>query len=137
MDNIDQIDDAIEVIDSEVEDATSHIPIYTISSYPTDPSLELLHQRWERGEIEIPRFQRGWVWKHAQASQFGRILFAGASGFLVYSCIGINSHSILSSLTANRGCERYGASLKAIFLMDKISTSVTLTSVGMANAMPT
>ena len=69
MDNIDYIDDAIEEIDSETEDATSHIPIYTISSYPTDPSLELLHQRWERGEIEIPRFQRGWVWKHAQASQ--------------------------------------------------------------------
>ena len=69
MDNIDYIDDAIEEIDSETEDATSHIPIYTISSYPTDHTLETLHLRKQRGEIEIPKFQRGWVWKHSQASQ--------------------------------------------------------------------
>ena len=69
MNNDDYEDDVIQEIESEIEDAESSIPIYTISSFPTDPSLELLHQRWERGEIEIPRFQRGWVWKHAQASQ--------------------------------------------------------------------
>ena len=25
--------------------------------------------RWQRGEIQIPLFQRGWVWNHTQASQ--------------------------------------------------------------------
>ena len=69
MNNNDYLDDVIEELDSETEDATAPVPIYTISSYPTDPTLETLHLRWQRGEIEIPKFQRGWVWKHAQASQ--------------------------------------------------------------------
>ena len=62
-------DEVMEEIESEVEDATAAVPIYTISSYPTDPTLEVLHMRWQREEIRIPRFQRGWVWKHPQASQ--------------------------------------------------------------------
>lgn len=62
-------DGAIEQIESEAEDAAASIPIYTISSYPTDPTLETLLMRKQRGEIEIPKFQRGWVWKHSQASQ--------------------------------------------------------------------
>ena len=69
MNNNDFPDDAIEELESEIEDASAAVPIYTISSYPTDPTLETLQLRWERGEIEIPRFQRGWVWKHIQASQ--------------------------------------------------------------------
>ncbi len=69
MNNGDYGDDLIEEIESEIEDAAATIPIYTISSYPTDPTLETLYLRWQRGEIEIPRFQRGWVWKHTQASQ--------------------------------------------------------------------
>ena len=66
---IQESDDIFEVLDSEVEDATAAVPIYTINSYPTDPTLEVLHIRWHRNEIEIPRFQRGWVWTHTQASQ--------------------------------------------------------------------
>ena len=62
-------DDPIESIDSEVEDAAAAVPIYTINSYPTDPTLEVLSMRWQRSEIQIPRFQRGWVWTHTQASQ--------------------------------------------------------------------
>lgn len=66
---LDNVEDAIEKIDSEIQDSTGAVPIYTISSYPTDPTLEGLHLRWQRSEIEIPPFQRGWVWTHAQASQ--------------------------------------------------------------------
>ena len=62
-------DDPIESIDSEVEDAVAAVPIYTINSYPTDPTLEVLYMRWQRSEIQIPKFQRGWVWTHTQASQ--------------------------------------------------------------------
>ena len=61
--------DAVERIESEDEDADSAVPIFTISSYPTDPTLEGLHLRWQRDEIQIPEFQRGWVWNHTQASQ--------------------------------------------------------------------
>ena len=61
--------DIVELIDAEVEDAAAAVPIYTINSYPTDPTLEVLCMRWERGELQIPKFQRGWVWTHTQASQ--------------------------------------------------------------------
>jgi hypothetical protein len=66
---VQEAEDIIEIIDAEVEDAVAAVPIYTISSYPTDPTLELLHMRWQRDEIQIPSFQRGWVWTHTQASQ--------------------------------------------------------------------
>ena len=69
MNTTDYLDDVIEEIDSEIEDAESSVPVYKISSYPTDQTLEGLHLRWQRGEIEIPGFQRGWVWKHIQASR--------------------------------------------------------------------
>lgn len=66
---IQETDDLLETLDSEVEDAAATVPIYTINSYPTDPTLEGLHVRWKRDEIQIPSFQRGWVWTHTQASQ--------------------------------------------------------------------
>ena len=66
---IQEADDILESINAEVEDAAAAVPIYTINSYPTDPTLEVLHMRWQRGEIQIPGFQRGWVWTHTQASQ--------------------------------------------------------------------
>ena len=59
----------VEEIQSEIDDADAHIPVYTIASYPTDPTLELLHIRWGRKEIEIPEFQRGWVWTKNQPSR--------------------------------------------------------------------
>ena len=64
-----EADGILETIDSEVEDIGAAVPIYTINSYPTDPTLEVLLMRWQRREIQIPEFQRGWVWSHTQASQ--------------------------------------------------------------------
>ena len=66
---VQETDDPLENIDSEAEDAGAAVPIYTINSYPTDPTLEVLFMRWQRSEIQIPKFQRGWVWSHTQASQ--------------------------------------------------------------------
>ena len=64
-----ETDDLLETIESEIEDAVAAVPIYTMNSYPTDPTLEVLLMRWQRAEIQIPKFQRGWVWSHTQASQ--------------------------------------------------------------------
>ena len=61
--------DIVETLDAEIEDAVSAVPIYTINSYPTDPTLEVLLNRSRRNEIQIPSFQRGWIWTHTQASQ--------------------------------------------------------------------
>ena len=62
-------DDVIEYIASEEEDLDAGTPVYQIRSYPSDPELETLHLRWKRGDIIIPEFQRGYVWKPAQASK--------------------------------------------------------------------
>lgn len=64
-----EADEVIEQIDSEEEDIEAGTPLYQIRSYPSDPDLETLHLRWKRGDLIIPKFQRGFVWKHAQASK--------------------------------------------------------------------
>ena len=62
-------DGLVEPIPSEQQDLEEGMPIYRIASYPSDLTLEGLHLKWQRGEIQIPRFQRRWVWNHSQASQ--------------------------------------------------------------------
>ena len=64
-----ETNDVIEQIDSEEQDIDAGTPIYQIRSYPSDPDLETLHLRWKRGDIVIPQFQRGFVWKATQASR--------------------------------------------------------------------
>ena len=59
----------IEEIPSESEDIEEGVPIYKIGCYPSDPTLEGLKTKHDRGEIIIPRFQRGWVWSPVQASR--------------------------------------------------------------------
>ena len=64
-----EVDEVIEQIDSEEEDLDAGTAVYQIRSYPSDPDLETLHMRWKRGDLIIPEFQRGFVWKSAQASR--------------------------------------------------------------------
>jgi len=64
-----QDEENIEPIPSESEDEEIGVPIYKIISYPADPTLELLYSKWNKKEITIPKFQRGWVWKPTQASR--------------------------------------------------------------------
>lgn len=59
----------LEIIDSEDEDYESAPPEYLINTYPADYTLDLLHSKWKNGDIEIPPFQRQFVWKQAQASK--------------------------------------------------------------------
>ena len=62
-------DQVIERLESEEDDLDVGTPVYRIRSYPSDPELETLHARWNRGDIVIPPFQRGFVWKPVQASR--------------------------------------------------------------------
>ena len=59
----------LEPVDSEEEDYESAPPGYQIATYPADYTLEVLHQKWKSDEIEIPDFQRRFVWKQSQASK--------------------------------------------------------------------
>ncbi|MDO8531828.1 MAG: DUF262 domain-containing protein [Dehalococcoidia bacterium] len=47
------------------------------SVYPSDPTLEVLNERWKRDEIIVTEFQRGWVWKLAQASRLIESFLSG------------------------------------------------------------
>jgi uncharacterized protein with ParB-like and HNH nuclease domain len=59
----------LERVDSEVEDEESAPAEYEIASYPADFTLEVLWEKWKAKDLEIPRFQRDFVWKSAQASK--------------------------------------------------------------------
>jgi hypothetical protein len=60
---------AFERIESELQDQESDQAPYRIVSYPADYTLKGLHDKWKAEEIEIPPFQRQYVWTLPQASR--------------------------------------------------------------------
>ena len=58
-----------ERIAAEETDYESAPPVYHINTYPADFTLEVLHSKWTSGDIEIPPFQRQFVWKQVQSSK--------------------------------------------------------------------
>ncbi|QOS67111.1 DUF262 domain-containing protein [Eggerthella guodeyinii] len=68
--SLDEIDD--------IEDDGSISPItYDVSSYGSDPEVESLVNRLNRGAILIPAFQRNYVWTISDASRFIESLLLG------------------------------------------------------------
>lgn len=63
------VDEGIERIPSETADAESSPPLYEIATYPADFTLEVLYDKWKSGGIDMPRFQRLFVWTQVQASK--------------------------------------------------------------------
>lgn len=61
---------------SEEEDVTPVVS-YDVSSYGSDPEVEVLVNRLRRGDIIIPPFQRDYVWRHPEASKFIESLLLG------------------------------------------------------------
>lgn len=59
----------IEEIESEDEDYESAPAEYDVATYPADFTLEVLNDKWKSGDIEVPKFQREFVWKQTQASK--------------------------------------------------------------------
>lgn len=66
---INEDDIQFEPINSEIEDLESSPVEFDISTYPADYTLQVLYQKWKSGDIIIPTFQRGFVWKLPQASR--------------------------------------------------------------------
>lgn len=62
-----QID--IEYLEAEEKDYYSGPAEYEITVYPADFTLEVLHNKWNSGNILIPEFQRDFVWKQIQSSR--------------------------------------------------------------------
>ena len=59
----------LESVSSEEEDYASSPAQCDITTYSGDFPLETWYEQWQDGEIILPEFQRGYVWKPAQASR--------------------------------------------------------------------
>jgi len=58
-----------EEIQIEYEEEEDEVPVeYDIATYPSDFTLSIIHKMWHEGDIEIPKFQRGFVWTIKQSS---------------------------------------------------------------------
>lgn len=66
-----------ERVKSEEEDYDSSPPVFEINTYPADFTLEVLYQKWNAKDIEIPPFQRQFVWKQFQASKLIESFLSG------------------------------------------------------------
>lgn len=53
----------------ESEDQEQDVFSYQISSYPADITLKGYLDKWDDGQIEIPEFQRNYVWDQVKASK--------------------------------------------------------------------
>lgn len=61
--------EAFEKIQSEEEDQEDEQPTYEILTYPADFTLEVLFDKFEKGQIQIPPYQRGFVWSLEKSSR--------------------------------------------------------------------
>lgn len=59
------------------EDEVTPQVSYDVSSYGSDPEVEVLVNRLKRGDIYIPPFQRDYVWRQPEASRFIESLLLG------------------------------------------------------------
>ena len=60
----------------EDEEVTPQVS-YDLTSYGSDPEVEVLVSRMKRGDILIPPFQRDYVWRQPEASKFIESLLLG------------------------------------------------------------
>lgn len=53
------------------------LPRFDITAYGADYPVDALVQRFRSGDIEVPQWQRGWVWKPKDAARFIESLLLG------------------------------------------------------------
>jgi hypothetical protein len=55
-------------IEDEIEEEDDVLVPFDVATYPSDFTLSGIHEMWKNDDIEIPDFQRGFVWKIKQSS---------------------------------------------------------------------
>ncbi len=76
-DNVSNNDlEQVEIV-GDYSEETVAVKQYTISGYGADFDVEGLVRRLDRGDIEIPEFQRTYVWNQKRASRFVESLLMG------------------------------------------------------------
>lgn len=68
--------DEIEVQDDGADDEEAFVT-YDIAAYPSDPTLSVIAEMWENGDIVVPPFQRKFVWTMKQSSLLIESLLIG------------------------------------------------------------
>lgn len=58
----------LEVVGEEEDEPSTPI-VFDIATYPSDPTLKVIHDMYHSGDIYIPDYQRRFVWKIKQASK--------------------------------------------------------------------
>lgn len=86
-------DRPVEVVQDDDTEAPTPLE-YNIFAMPADYTLETLHQKWRSGYIEVPKFQRGYVWKAPQASK-DRVVHDGVAGPPVFLAAGDDERPIV------------------------------------------
>lgn len=66
-----------DLLDGEIEEDEVPQVSYAVTSYGSDPEVEGLVRRINRGDILIPPFQRDYVWRQTEASRFVESLLLG------------------------------------------------------------
>jgi len=56
-------------VESEIRDEQASLHTYEVLTYPADYTLQVLFDKFQKGQVTIPRFQRGYVWTQIQASK--------------------------------------------------------------------
>jgi hypothetical protein len=68
METNENLDDEFEDVISEKEDQSTDTSTYDIISYGADYTLSVLYEKMANMEIQVPNFQRKYVWRLKQAS---------------------------------------------------------------------
>lgn len=68
---------------------------FDIATYPSDLTLQVLLEQWRVGDIEIPDFQRAYVWKQKQASLLIESFLLGLPVPPVFFYVGEDNKSIV------------------------------------------
>lgn len=73
-----EVDDDTDDVDDDASNDQSVAPTsYDVTSYGSDPDVDGLVRKMDRGDILIPHFQRDYVWRQAEASRFIESLLLG------------------------------------------------------------
>jgi len=59
----------LETVESELVDQAASLGTFEILTYPADYTLEVLVDKWGKGQLVFPKFQRKFVWTQVQASK--------------------------------------------------------------------
>lgn len=84
-----------ELIVDEVMDEDEVYVRYDIASYPSDLTLNVIAETWDRGDIIVPEFQRNFVWSIKQSSLLIESFLMGLPVPQVFFYVDENNRSLV------------------------------------------